>query len=80
MRDVKSNKKGFYKYMNTRRKTRENVGPQLNGLRALVTQDMEKVEVLTALFTTAFTSKISLQKSKALETRGESLVEGRFTF
>lgn len=30
-RDVKGNKKGFYKYINSKRKTRENLGLLLNG-------------------------------------------------
>ncbi|KAK4831883.1 hypothetical protein QYF61_020030 [Mycteria americana] len=56
-RDVKDSKKGFYK------KTRENVGPQLNGAGDLVTQDLEKTEVLNAFFTSVFISKTSLQES-----------------
>lgn len=30
-RNVKDNKKGFYKYVNSKKMTRENVGPLLNG-------------------------------------------------
>ncbi|PKU33022.1 rna-directed dna polymerase from mobile element jockey-like [Limosa lapponica baueri] len=43
-RGVKGNKKGFYKYINSKRKTRENVGQLLNGAGELVTRDMEKVK------------------------------------
>ncbi|KAK4807097.1 hypothetical protein QYF61_018438 [Mycteria americana] len=43
-RDVKGNKKGFYKYIGDKRKARENVGPLLNEAGDLVTQDMEKAE------------------------------------
>ena len=49
-RDVKDNKKGFYKYVNSKRKTRENVGPLLNEAGALVTEDTEKAELLNAIF------------------------------
>ncbi|GAB0209103.1 mitochondrial enolase superfamily member 1 [Grus japonensis] len=44
VRDVKDNKKGFYKYIGDKRKTRENVGLLLNEMGNLVTQDMEKAE------------------------------------
>ncbi|KAK4825453.1 hypothetical protein QYF61_027608 [Mycteria americana] len=45
-RDVKGDKKGFCKYLSGKRKTRKNVGSLLNGAGDLVTQDMEKAEVL----------------------------------
>ncbi|KAK4806988.1 hypothetical protein QYF61_000317 [Mycteria americana] len=67
-RDVKGNKKGFYKHI---RRNRENVGPLLNGAGDLVTQDMEKTEVLNAFFAPIVASKTSLQKVQAPETRGE---------
>ena len=57
MRDVKGNKKCFCRYIISRRMTRENVGSLLNGTGALVTQDMEKAEVLKAFFTSVSTSK-----------------------
>jgi len=42
-RDMYSNKKGFYKYVNSKRKTMENVGPLLNGARKVLTNDTKKV-------------------------------------
>lgn len=36
-KEVKENKKGFIKYVSSERKTRENVGPLLNEVDALVT-------------------------------------------
>lgn len=39
MRSVKGDKKGFCKYVNSRRKTRGNMGLLLNGARDLVTKD-----------------------------------------
>jgi len=42
-RDVKDNKKDFYKYISSKRKTRDKVG-------ALVTEDTQKAELLNAFF------------------------------
>ena len=49
-RDVKDNKKGFFKYISRKRKTRESVGPLLNEVGALVTKDTEEVVLLDAFF------------------------------
>jgi len=46
--DVKDNKKGFFKYISSKRKSRDNVGPLLNEVGTLVTEDAEKVELLNA--------------------------------
>lgn len=43
-RDVKGNKKNFLRYINSKRKIRENVGPLLTGARDLVTKDMQEAE------------------------------------
>ncbi|KAK4823706.1 hypothetical protein QYF61_005772 [Mycteria americana] len=43
-RDVKGNKKSFYRYVGDKRKTRENVGPLWKETGDLVTWDMEKAE------------------------------------
>lgn len=69
--DVKCNRKGFYKYINCRRKTRENVGTLLGGTEALVTKDMKKAEILNVFVTSVFTCKTGLQEPKAIETREE---------
>ncbi|GAB0206849.1 mitochondrial enolase superfamily member 1 [Grus japonensis] len=66
-RDVKDNKKGFFKYISSKRKTRENVGPLLNEVGALVTEDTEKAELLNAFFASVFTAKASPQESQTLE-------------
>lgn len=70
-RDVKDNKNGLYKYAGDKRKTRGNVGTQLNEAGDLVTQNVIKAEVLNVFFTSVFTSKSSLQESQASETRGK---------
>lgn len=41
-RDVKDKKKGLYKYIHNKRKTKENMDPKLNVSGDLVTQDLEK--------------------------------------
>lgn len=45
-RDVKGNKKIFYKYVGNQRKTRDNVSPLQKEMGDLVTQDVEKTKVL----------------------------------
>lgn len=44
LRGVQGRNKGFYKYLNSRRNTRENVGPRLNGKVELLTSYIEKTE------------------------------------
>jgi len=42
VRDVKDKKKSFYRYISSKRKIRENVGPLLNGAGDPVMRDMER--------------------------------------
>ena len=49
-RDVKNNKKGFFNYISSKWKARENVGPLLNEADVLVMEDAEKAELLNAFF------------------------------
>ena len=49
-RDVKENKKAFYRYASDRRQTRKNVGPLRKEDGDLVAWDVEKAEVLSDLF------------------------------
>jgi len=65
----KDNRKGFYRYIGDKRKTKENVGSLLSKMWELVTQNMEKAEVLNAAFAPVFPSKTSLQESRVPETR-----------
>jgi len=53
-RDVNDNKKGFFKYISSKWKSRENVGPLLNEVSALVTEDAEKAELVNATFASVF--------------------------
>ncbi|CAM4640609.1 unnamed protein product [Lepidochelys kempii] len=60
-RDIKSNKKGFFRYVSSKNKVKESVGPLLNEGGNLVTEDVEKANVLNAFFVSVFTNKVSSQ-------------------
>jgi len=45
-RDIKSHNKGFFNYISSKQKTKDNVGPLLNEVNVLVTEDAEKAELL----------------------------------
>lgn len=70
-RVVKGNQKPFCKHSGSSRKSRENVVPLRIGGRDLVTNDMEKAEVLGAFIASVLTGKTGFQESQAFETRGE---------
>ncbi|KAG6931740.1 hypothetical protein G0U57_001044 [Chelydra serpentina] len=59
--DVRSNKKGFFRYVSNKKKVKESVGPLLNEGGNLVTEDAEKASVLNAFFASVFTDKGSSQ-------------------
>ncbi|CAM4491188.1 unnamed protein product [Caretta caretta] len=60
-RDLKSNKKGFFRYVSNKKKVKESMGPLLNEGGNLVTEDVEKANVLNAFFASVFTNKVSSQ-------------------
>ena len=66
-KEVKNNKKGFFKYVNSKRKTRENVSPLLNEEGVWVIGDAEKVEILNTFFVSVFTAKTPPWESWTLE-------------
>ncbi|GAB0182993.1 mitochondrial enolase superfamily member 1 [Grus japonensis] len=68
-RDVKDNKKSFYRHVSEKRRTRENVGPLWNEMGDLVTQDMEKAEVLNDFFASVFTGKCLSHTAQVAEGR-----------
>ncbi|GAB0202575.1 mitochondrial enolase superfamily member 1 [Grus japonensis] len=68
-RDVKDNKKSFYRYVSEKRRMRENVGPLRNETGDLVTQDMEKAEVLNDFFASVSSGKCSSHTAQVTEGR-----------
>jgi len=63
--------KVYFKYIKSRRKRKENVGPLLNEVSAIMRKDTEKAELLNAFFASVFTAKSSPPESLALGTREE---------
>ena len=68
VKDVKGNKKGFYKYISSKRKARKNVVPLLNWHGDLVTKTMVQAEIFSAFFASIFTGKTILQESQVPDT------------
>ncbi|KFV12289.1 hypothetical protein N340_06444, partial [Tauraco erythrolophus] len=66
-RDIKSNKKGFYRYVSDKKRSRENVGPLRKETGDLATQDMEKAEVVNDFFASVFTGKSSSGTAQVTE-------------
>ena len=54
-RDVKDNKKGFYRYIGRRRQAKESVPPLMKGNGELASSDIGKAEVLNECFASVFT-------------------------
>ena len=65
----KDNKKGFFKFISSKRKTGGTVGPLLNKEGALVAQDAEKVELPNAFFASVFIAKAGPPMSQPPEER-----------
>ncbi|KFQ45895.1 hypothetical protein N333_10923, partial [Nestor notabilis] len=54
-RDIKNNRKGFYRYVANKRQTRDNMGPLRKLSAELPALDLEKAEVLNDFFASVFT-------------------------
>ncbi|KAK4810960.1 hypothetical protein QYF61_014432 [Mycteria americana] len=51
---VKDNKKGFLKYVNSKRRIRDNIGPLLDEVGHLTNRDVDKAETFNAFFASVF--------------------------
>ena len=70
-RDVKGNKKGFYRYIGSKRNTTENASLLLNVVGNFLTK--EKDEVLNVIFTLVFLLiRFVLRNTRPLKSMGES--------
>ncbi|GAB0186348.1 mitochondrial enolase superfamily member 1 [Grus japonensis] len=68
-RDVKDNKKSFYRYVSEKRRMRENGGPLWNETGDRVTQDMEKAEVVNDSFASVLTGECLSYTAQVTEGR-----------
>lgn len=75
-KDVKKNKKGFFKYMNNKRKAKDNVGLLPNGRDTLVTENAEKAELLNAAFALGQDQQSGIYD---LGDQGRGVLKGRFS-
>lgn len=63
-KEIKDSKKGFFMYVNSKRKARENVSPLLNEKGVLVMRDAEKAEILNTTFASVFNAKTPLRNPR----------------
>ncbi|GAB0181734.1 mitochondrial enolase superfamily member 1 [Grus japonensis] len=68
-RDIKGNKKSFYRYVSDKRKTREDMGPLQNDTGDQITLAVETAEVLNDFFASAFTGKCLSHTAQVTEGR-----------
>ncbi|KAK4832509.1 hypothetical protein QYF61_023574 [Mycteria americana] len=78
MRNMKNNKKSFYRNISSKRKTKENMDLLQNmglllpaGTEDLLTKGTEKAKVLITFFTSVLTHKTNPQQSQASAIRGK---------
>lgn len=77
-KDIKDNKKDVCKYINNKRKRKDNMGLLLSEGGILVTEDIEKAELLNAAFAMVFTGNTSPQGCLTQEIRIKECYKGDF--
>lgn len=75
MGEVKDNRKDFFRYISSKRKTTKNVSPLQNEVNALVREDTEKEEIVNVFFDSVLT-KTKPRGSQSLGIR--SVGKGRY--
>ncbi|OPJ79628.1 hypothetical protein AV530_001584 [Patagioenas fasciata monilis] len=65
--DAKNNKKGFYRYVNEKKKVKESVPCLMSKTGKLLTMDKKKADVLSNFFAPVFTGKLSSHTSQVDE-------------
>ena len=75
-RDVKDNKKGFYRYIGRRRRAKETVPTLVKGYGELASSDIEKAEVLSEFFVSVFTGGQAFHVCQDHEPLGEGMGTG----
>ena len=75
-RDVKDNKKGFYRYIGRRRRAKESVPPLLKGTGELASSVIEKAEVLSECFASVFMGGQASHVCQDYEPLGEGVGSG----
>ena len=75
-RDLKDNKKGFYRYIGRRRQAKESVPPLMNGNWWLASSDIGKAEVLSECFASDFTGGQASRVCQDHELLGEGVGSG----
>ena len=75
-RDVKDNKKGFYRYTGRKRQAKESVPPLVKGNGELASSDIGKAEVLNECFASVFTGGQGFRVCLDHEPLGEGVGSG----
>ena len=75
-RGVQDNRRGFFKYTADKTNTRDNAGPLMNEVVALVTEDAEKAELLNAFF--VYTAGGSPEEPHTPEAPEEARIKDEF--
>ena len=75
-RDVKNNKKGFYRYIGRRRQAKESVSPLIKGNGELASSDIEKAEILNECFASDFMGGQASRVCQDREPPGEVVGSG----
>jgi len=80
VRAVSDNKKGIFKYVNSKRRAKENIGPILVEDGLLTNRDEEKVEAFNVVFASVFNNTDRPWAAQSLELEDHKCVTHEFSF